>query len=198
MTAAAVTAQRGSRVPSPTRAGLTAPGLSGGQHATCPAGSREPSNRQGNIVRLGSRCRSVLRVARRHGIDGGAVLRDHQEMWLPVPIPGSEDRYEVSSRARVRSVKTGRILKTPCTGKDYPMVEIDGRTYRVHILMAEAFLGPRPPGLIALHHNDIKRDGRICNVRFGTRSDNYADAIRNGRRPFGRTAHIRSGAAVDD
>ena len=166
------------------------------QHEACPACSHEPGNRRGGIVRLGSRCRAVLRVARRHRIDGSDVLLDICEMWLS--IPDFEGRYEVSSRARVRSVKTGRILKTPCTGKDYPMVEIDGRTYRVHILMAEAFLGPRPPGLIALHHNDIKRDGRICNVRFGTRSDNYADAIRNGRRPFGRTAHIRSGAAVDD
>jgi hypothetical protein len=146
----------------------------------CPACAREPSNQQGTLVCLGNRCKAVLRVARAHGINGAAVLRDKREMWLP--ITGLEDYYEVSSRGRVRSIRTGRILKTPCTGNDYPMVEMDGRTWRVHIVMAETFLGPRPDGQIALHHNDVKADNRIINVRWGTHRDNYADAVRNGRR----------------
>jgi HNH endonuclease/NUMOD4 motif len=128
----------------------------------------------------------VLRVARQHGIDGALVLLDAHEMWLPAR--GLEGRYEVSSRCRVRSVRTGRILKTRATGPFYPMVDLDGRTYRTHILMAEAFLGPRPPGRIALHHNNIKTDSRIANVRWGTHGDNYRDALRNGRNPFGRSA----------
>jgi hypothetical protein len=82
----------------------------------------------GGIVGLGARCRAILRVARAHGIDGAGVLRDYCEMWLP--IIGLEGRYDVSSRGRVRSVKTGRILKTPATGPFYPMVALDGRTYR--------------------------------------------------------------------
>jgi hypothetical protein len=101
-------------------------------------------------------------------------------MWLRVV--GFEDEYEVSSQGRVRSLRTGRILKTPCSGRDYPMVEMAGRTWRVHILMAEAFLGSRPVDRIALHYNGVKSDNRIVNVRWGTYRENYADAVRNGRR----------------
>jgi hypothetical protein len=100
-------------------------------------------------------------------------------MWLP--IVGFEERYAISSRGRVLALRTGRILKTPCTGRDYPQVELNGRTYRVHILMAETFLGRRRAGRIALHHNDRKADNRIVNVRWGSRRENYADAVRNGR-----------------
>ena len=145
----------------------------------CHACSREPSNRRGTLVRLGNRCRAVLRVARARGIDGAVVLRNRREMWLP--IVGFAEHYEISSRGRVRSLRTGRILKTPCTGRDYPQVELDGRTYRVHILMVKTFLGRRRPGQIALHHNDRKSDNRIANLRWGTYRENYADAVRNGR-----------------
>jgi len=146
----------------------------------CPACSREPSNRAGALVLLGNRCKAVLRVARAHDIDGADVLHDRREMWLP--MARFEDRYGISSRGRVRSLRTGRILKTPCTGKDYPQVELDGSTYRVHILMAETFLGPRPEGWVgALHFNDRKSDNRIANIRWGTYRENYADAVRNGR-----------------
>jgi hypothetical protein len=151
----------------------------------CPACLSEPPTGVGTLVFLGARCRAVLRVARAHGIDGADVLRDRREMWLP--IVGMEQRYEISSRGRVRSVKTGRILKTPATGPFYPMVELDGRTYRVHILQALTFLGPRPSGMLALHWNDRKTDMRIANIRYGTHRENYQDAIRNGSRPFGRT-----------
>ena len=106
-------------------------------------------------------------------------------MWLP--IVRFEGRYEISSRGRVRSCRTGRILKTPATGPFYPMVELDGRTYRVHILQALTFLGPRPPGKLALHWNDRKTDLRIANIRWGSHRENYEDALRNGRKPFGRT-----------
>jgi NUMOD4 motif/HNH endonuclease len=150
----------------------------------CPACSCEPSHQVGTLVCLGSRCRTVLRVARAHGIDGAAVLRNRCEMWLP--MAGFEERYEISSRGRVRSLCTGRILKTPCTGNDYPQVEIEGRTFRVHILLAKTFLGRPLPGRIALHHNDCKSDNRIANIRWGTYRENYADALRNGRRPLGR------------
>jgi hypothetical protein len=93
----------------------------------------------------------VLAVARAHGIDDGAVLRDEAEMWLRVA--DFEDHYEVSRRDGVRSIRTGRILRTPSKGDDYPRVEMDGRTYRVHILMAKAFLGPLPDGRVgALTH----------------------------------------------
>lgn len=152
----------------------------------CLACLSEPPTQHGNLVCLGRRCRAVLTVARRHAIDGAEVLRNQCELWLP--IVGMEQRYEISSRGRVRSIRTGRILKTPATGPFYPCVELGGRTYRVHILLAETFLGPRPPGMLALHWNDLKTDIRIANIRYGTHRENYADSVRNGSRPSRRTA----------
>jgi hypothetical protein len=154
--------------------------------ALCHACQSEPSRSVGTVVRLGSTCVAVLRVARAHGIDGAAVLSNKREMWLP--ITGFETRYDVSSRGRVRSRKTGRILKTPATGPFYPMVELDGRTYRVHIVMALAFLGPRQPGMYALHWNDRKTDLRISNIRWGTARQNYWDSVRNGHRRSSKVA----------
>jgi hypothetical protein len=160
----------------------------------CAVCSREPARQVGPLVCLGSRCRAVLRVARAHGINGASVLRNRVEMWLPITGFGGD--YEISSRGRVWSVRFQRLLATPSFESDYPQVELDGRTYRVHILLATTFLGPRPNGWIALHHNDVSTDLRIVNIRWGTRRENYHDALRNGRRPLGRvlgrSAHRRN------
>jgi hypothetical protein len=50
----------------------------------------------------------------------------------------------------------------------------------VHTLVAEAFLGPRPEGLMVCHANDKKRDNRDTNLYYGTPQQNAQDALRNG------------------
>jgi len=44
------------------------------------------------------------------------------------------------------------------------------------------------------HINDIKTDNRLCNLRYGTRSDNMEDAVRNGRHQGKRV--IRSDGVI--
>jgi hypothetical protein len=56
----------------------------------------------------------------------------------------------------------------------------------VHVLVLTAFVGPCPDGNEALHFNDIPDDNRLSNLRWGTRSQNNHDAIRNGHRTYGR------------
>ncbi len=51
----------------------------------------------------------------------------------------------------------------------------------VHLLMLEAFVGPRPAGPVACHANDIKTDNRLSNLRWDTPSSNWDDRRRNGR-----------------
>ena len=63
---------------------------------------------------------------------------DLYEFWLAAP--GLETRYEVSTFGRVRNLSTGYILAA--SGR-YPSVTLAGRTIRVHVLMAEVFLGRR-------------------------------------------------------
>ena len=49
---------------------------------------------------------------------------------------------------------------------------------RVHLLVLEAFRGPRPYRCEALHGNDIPHDNRASNLRWGSRRENLADGRR--------------------
>lgn len=51
---------------------------------------------------------------------------------------------------------------------------------RIHQMMLEAFVGPRPRGKWALHRNDIRNDNRLVNLYWGTPKQNTADRVANG------------------
>lgn len=55
------------------------------------------------------------------------------------------------------------------------------KTFRVSHLVAAAFLGPRPDGLICLHENGDQLDDRAANLYWGTYVENAADRERHGR-----------------
>ena len=132
------------------------------------------------------------------------------ERWLPVV--GYEGLYEVSDHGRVRTVErfitypsksrittSGRLLpsqirKQYCRPNDHPTVGLvrpgeKRRTFDVHRLVLEAFVGPRPEGMEACHWNDIKTDNRASNLRWDTRSENTKDRIRNGIHPPSNKTH---------
>jgi hypothetical protein len=74
-------------------------------------------------------------------------------------------------------------------------------TRMVHTLVLEAFVGPRPPGKEACHGNGQPGDNRLSNLRWGTRSENIADAVRHGtwhseKRKAGRRSPAVVAAAV--
>lgn len=120
------------------------------------------------------------------------------ENWLPVV--GYEGLYSVSDHGRVRSEERlvgarsnsfrripERILQATFNGAGYLHVGLHRdaarRSYRVHCLVMSAFVGPVPPGLEILHHDDIKTNNHLENLRYGTRSENLFDRVRNGRHP---------------
>ena len=122
------------------------------------------------------------------------------EQWLPVV--GYEGFYEVSDMGRVRSLdratpmKTatgkmtmrrvaGRILKPGTAGRGYPYVNLmrehkRQKTRDVHRLVLEAFVGPKPDGLVTRHLNGDRLDNRLENLAYGTYSENMADNLRHG------------------
>ena len=132
------------------------------------------------------------------------------EAWQP--IPDYDGFYEASSIGRIRSVARevtalregkpvtwrlkSRIIK-PRMQNGYPTVTLskDGihDHWRVHRLMLVAFVGPCPEGMEGLHANDIRTDNRLENLRWGTRSDNMQDALRNGTHPTGSKTHCKRG-----
>jgi len=113
---------------------------------------------------------------------------DFGEVWLP--IRGYEGIYEVSNYGRVRSLPRTyirichvkkRILSTKSGPDGYPRANlcVDGKpaTRLVHQLVAEAFIGPCPPGKLVCHNDGTRKNSKLSNLRYDTNSGNMADRL---------------------
>ncbi len=99
-------------------------------------------------------------------------------MWKQV----SDTDYEVSDRNQIRrKYRDPRIIREKgpyryLTGSinnwGYVTVYIAGKTYKMHRLVLDAFVGPRPEGKECDHKNRNKLDNRLCNLHWVTRSEN--------------------------
>lgn len=118
--------------------------------------------------------------------------------------------YEVSNFGRVRTYKQkyGKVSKSLMqSGLNRPLRKnptlITGRpdkrgymqlclsdvnkkrhNIRIHIVVAQTFLGFPKDGLIVCHFNDVKTDNRLENLRYDTHKSNISDAQRNGTFPI--------------
>ena len=108
------------------------------------------------------------------------------ENWLPVV--GYEGLYEVSDLGRVRSLARnttkGKVLKLGFTGDKYQMIGLykEGvkTSFRVHCLVAFAFLGHKLDGMEIRHVNGNCLDNSRENLCYGTRQENIDDKVRHG------------------
>ena len=142
-------------------------------------GERDPA-RQNGSERACEICEAELLAANASTLCAECALilaneEPNDERWKPVV--GWEGFYEVSDWGRVR-----RIVGQHRSG-GYPAVtlSIPGRPtkrIRVHLLVLEAFKGPRPYRCEALHGNDIAYDNRAVYLRWGSRRENLADGRR--------------------
>ena len=112
------------------------------------------------------------------------------ETWRPVL--GFEGLYEVSDLGRVRSLPGGHrkgivlAAKMPSDPRQYAGVWLHqgGKRFRrhIHVLVAEAFLPPRPsPKHQVRHFNGDRTQNYADNFLWGTSRDNAADRARHGR-----------------
>jgi hypothetical protein len=117
-------------------------------------------------------------------------------------VPGYEGIYEVSDEGDVRSVDRVQVFSDGRSRayRGQPIKgEIDRDGYRrvwlsrngehrkrgVHVLVAGAFIGPRPRGSWALHADDNKSRNVPGNLYYGSQADNANDAVANGRQVRG-------------
>jgi len=106
-----------------------------------------------------------------------------EEHWKE--IPGYEGIYSVSNQGRVRrdspgrSTYVGRILSSK-HASGYPQVRLCDNSiatmHKVHTLVAEAFLGLRPPSGEVNHLSGDKSDNRPENLEWTTRQGNVDHA----------------------
>lgn len=99
------------------------------------------------------------------------------EEWKRIEINGKLFNYEVSTEGNVRNIKTGRVLKPQVvhtTG--YLQVYLSERWYKIHILVAQAFI-PNPNNYETVNHiNHDKTDNRVENLEWMSIGDNVRDA----------------------
>jgi hypothetical protein len=89
------------------------------------------------------------------------------------------------------------LLDAADNGRGYRSVNIDGKTRKVHQLVLEAFVGPRPPGMECRHLNDVKSDNRLENLAWGSHKKNGEDMARLGRSARGER-HPKARLTEDD
>lgn len=109
-----------------------------------------------------------------------------EEEWRPV----KRGFYEVTRTGRVRraiggkGARLGKDLTVFIATTGYPIVNlcIDGKpsTERVHVMVAEAFIGPRPLGMQINHKDGNKKNPLPENLEYVTQAENAAHAGRTG------------------
>lgn len=97
--------------------------------------------------------------------------------------------YELSQRTTIKGYRTASIMLP--NGKSRPI--------GVHQLVADAFHGPCPDGLVVRHLNGVPSDNSPGNLKYGTDAENADDRKRHGTYLGGSNHHnakLTGGQAV--
>lgn len=119
-------------------------------------------------------------------------------------IPGFPD-YEVSNLGAVRSWRNRygvrpdkpKLLKQTPNRKrgGYMNVTLrspegESKLRRVHALVLEAFVGPRPEGFDSCHNDGNPANNHLDNLRWADRRTNLSDKISHGTAPVGTRSNF--------
>lgn len=129
------------------------------------------------------------------------------EVWRPIQ---GYSNYESSTFGRVRSkdrrdtlgrIAFGRIMSQHVSNSGYARVHVRAdsssvaQTVAVHILVALAFHGLRPPTHDVAHNDGNPRNNAPTNLRYATRKENEADKDLHGTR-FHAIGGLNGGAKL--
>lgn len=100
------------------------------------------------------------------------------EEWRIIP---GYPLHMVSSEGRVFSWYSQRFLRPGIGSHGYLRLNLAfGKMRTLHVIVAEAFLGPRPAGYVVRHKDGNRANPRLGNLAYGTYAENTQDAIKHG------------------
>lgn len=91
-------------------------------------------------------------------------------------LPGFDGAYEISYLAKIRRTRgKGKRTITPIIKKGIKVIRLVAggvrKEYRLHVMVALAFWGPRPPRKVAYHKNGDRLDNIAYNVGYISKSE---------------------------
>ena len=109
---------------------------------------------------------------------------ERREIWQDVE--GTAGVYRVSTHGRVLSLQQsderfiGSLTADGYTAVSY--VDASGAKIdsHAHVMVMEAFVGPRQPGMQVRHLDSDPTNNRLDNLTWGTQSENYQDRVAAG------------------
>jgi hypothetical protein len=106
-----------------------------------------------------------------------------EEIWSAIPdFPNTE----VSSIGRIRSLFGGgcKLRSQQTNSHGYKVIKLQNKdrikNFKVHVLVAGAFVGPNPGGLDVNHKDGVKANNVFTNLEYMTRSENCKHGFRLG------------------
>eukprot|EP00212_Chloropicon_laureae_P005605 CAMPEP_0197497576 /NCGR_PEP_ID=MMETSP1311-20131121/52200_1 /TAXON_ID=464262 /ORGANISM="Genus nov. species nov., Strain RCC856" /LENGTH=270 /DNA_ID=CAMNT_0043043245 /DNA_START=90 /DNA_END=898 /DNA_ORIENTATION=+ len=120
-----------------------------------------------------------MRNSRRREVDHSQPPVDREPM--PERWKRSKGSLYVSTHGRIKFGACGKPRFNKPSPCKYVYVQVDKTPYRVHRLIAEAFLDPPRRGQTTVDHiNGVKHDNDIRNLRWASPSEQNLYAIANG------------------
>lgn len=112
------------------------------------------------------------------------AVNSKQKIWRDVP--GYSGKYQVSNTGEIRNNNTGKERKQYLNGNGYCIVGFYNKEkgytvhFRVHRLVAEAFI-PNPENKRTVNHKDgNKRNNCVDNLEWATHKENINHAHKTG------------------
>jgi hypothetical protein len=118
------------------------------------------------------------------------------EIWKPI---AGFPLHMISNEGQIFSWHSQRFLSPGIGSHGYPRLNLGfGKTYNVHVLVAETFIGPRPKGCVVRHKDGNRLNPKLSNLEYGTYSENTRDAVKHGTHSgFSKSARAKAVATRD-
>lgn len=129
---------------------------------------------------------------------GEALKVDPVENWKPVV--GREGKYEISDLGNVRTIaRRGMKLDEPMVLKRFRLCDqlainfaAPRQTVKIDCMVLEAFVGPRPEGMVAKHIDGDQSNVSASNLKWGKAGGPRSRSNNGSSRPVRDTASSRA------